>query len=891
MKSRMLLLGLSGVFGTSISWALPLPSALDAYREGHYFQASAKLKQAAGRDAVADYYLSRLYLYGYGELKNDVLARKYLMQAADRGYLPAMRSAARIALLNDKDATRALYWFQKLADANDVSAQMYCAAAYHVGLGTAVNEDSSRRYLILAAREGNPRAQYALAGHFLNARDAASQRLGVVWLNKALEKEYVPAAVKLSALYKTGRIVQRDIEKANNLLNWVALHTTSRNPVTTADDNTAAPSTPEQAAARWLSDNRTDSLAVCGYQIHGIEHDWRNPQALEQGHYNPAPQWAPVGREALFNPDFVMMPPNQVSLIDYYHGYLQSLVEQPQANLDFPEYPVTLNTVNLQIIQKAVLGDSTVQFQLGQAYQQGIGVDKNIQQAILYYKKAASQLELRAEYNLGLIYLQGLTAKPDYPTAIGWLTHAAFKGNAYAQYALAQILETGYPRTAVAGQPHIAADPDQALSMYYLASANQQPGAQYRLANRLIREQNSSLALVAKEKRDALILSLYSGAAAHGVQEAKLPFAFFQAMDPDKTQQKAAFELAQAQAIAGEPAAALLLGLLYDRGIGVEASHATAMVWYNKAANSSAIDFILGTYLAQGNGIAADLPRAHELLAKATAAGFYYAPLNLAVLEQQQQQPFLQNLLRAHQSGNPNASLLLADYYVINNDPAQVKQARDIYQQLAGQGNPDAQLKLAYLLEYGIGGPQNIAQAASWYENAANQGQILAQYRLGYLQHMGYLSGKPDYEQAKKWYTLAAEHFAPAAVALGFIYETVDDNYALALHAYTLAANQNNALGQFNLGLMYEQGKGVAVDVRRAEQLYLLAANQEHTQAMTQLAGLYLSGALGAPDEGNAIFWFKKAADKNNRDAWYQLGLLSEKGLYQPVSFIEPVIW
>ena len=494
----------------------------------------------------------------------------------------------------------------------------------------------------------------------------------------------------------------------------------------------------------------------------------------------------------------------------------------------------------------------------------------------MYYKKAASQLELRAEYNLGLIYLQGQAGAVDYPTALAWLTHAAFKGNAYAQYALAQILENGYPNPAIVGEASIPADRTQAMAMYYLAAANHQAGAQYRLAELLVREPDVGLTVVAKQKRDALIRALYEGAVASGTQVARLPLAFYTAEEANDTQRAAIFELVQQEAFNNNPVALLLLGLLYDRGIGCVASHPKAMIWYNKAPKSPSIDFILGTYLAIGDGVSKDLARAQALLTTATAAGFYYAPLNLAVLEQQQQLPFLDNLLRAHQSGNSKASLLLADYYLAHdNNPHQAKQAREIYQHLAEQGYADAQLKLAYLLEEGTGGTQNIPQALVWYEQAAKQEQPDAQYRLGRLHQMGLITGKPDYELAQKYYAQASARFAPAAIAAGFMHETVDDNYHQALRDYSQAAEMNDAVAQFDLALMYEQGKGMAPDARRAETLYLAAANQGHVQAMVQLAGLYLSGALGARDESNALFWYQKAAEKQDRDALYQLGVLS----------------
>ena len=61
-------------------------NGLDAYREGHYFQAGEKLNGASNGDPMVDYYLGRMRLYGYGVLKNNVLALRYFKQAAERGF-------------------------------------------------------------------------------------------------------------------------------------------------------------------------------------------------------------------------------------------------------------------------------------------------------------------------------------------------------------------------------------------------------------------------------------------------------------------------------------------------------------------------------------------------------------------------------------------------------------------------------------------------------------------------------------------------------------------------------------------------------------------------------------------------------------------------------------
>ena len=149
---------------------------LDAYRQGNYIEAAKQLTNTtAGSDPIVDYYMGRMRLYGYGQLKNNALAMRYLAQAAQRGLLSAQHIMARFALLEENNPEQALVWFKKAADANDTEAQMYCAAAYLFGVGTKKNPDIAKRYYIAAAKNGNSIAQYTLAASFLETHQSANR--------------------------------------------------------------------------------------------------------------------------------------------------------------------------------------------------------------------------------------------------------------------------------------------------------------------------------------------------------------------------------------------------------------------------------------------------------------------------------------------------------------------------------------------------------------------------------------------------------------------------------------------------------------------------------------------------------------------------------------------
>ncbi|WP_028388068.1 tetratricopeptide repeat protein [Legionella fairfieldensis] len=1024
MKSFVPWFCLIAATGSQIAYAV---NGLDAYRQGDYALA-AKTLISQSDDPVADYYLGRMRLYGYGQLKNNTMALRYFERAAEKGVLPAQQLLARYNLLAEKDPEKALYWFKKAASAGDLQAQMYCAAAYMFGLGTKKNPDIARKYYVDAAKSGNALAQYTLGSYFLESRDQRNKKLGAVWLSKAAVQGDVKAQARLGQMYATGTVVGKDIPKAVELLSKAAAQNSSAamialgelaikqdqwetgigwltKAVTEQDtraeltlaheylDSKSKYYNPKTAfmwmlqaaqkgskeaqqalalmykegkgvavnqqladqwlqkaketavqkesqlpaeiqAARWLSNDKTDNFTTDTYKLGGIYSAWQNPLALKENNYNQAPQMEMVTRAELYQPQFKMMQPNEIAINDYFDLIAPMLNAGHAAKWTFPRYHLdkqiealqqneslvmrhkprvsmtdegkpypekaTSKTFNYveeksgdwknqanyqailsQLYGQAILGDSAAQFELGQLYQYGVIVAKNSQQAAIYYQLAAAQQDIRAEYNLGILYLENQT-NPDYQQGMNWLTDAAFKGNAYAQYVLANIYDKGY--TDATGAVVIQPDNQRAMAMYYLASSNGYGPAEYRLADYLVRQKQAGLSVMAKQNRANLIRRLYQGAVKQGVAEAQLPLAFYNAMDNDPEKQKDAFAVAKQQAKSGNGEAALLLGMMFERGIATPVNQVEALYWYQQAPMNPVNAFILGTYYSQGTGLSKDVAKGRALLQQAADADFSYADLNLAILKQQNGEDFLPELNKARALGNSNAGLLLADYYLAQaNDPEKMQQARDIYQYFADKGDKNAQLKLAYLYDTGLGGQLNRESAAKWYSLAAEQGQPVAQYLLGQLYQLGRIGKQPDYNEAKKWYAAAESVYPKAAVALGFIYDTVEDNYLKAIESYQLAVAKNDEVAEFDLALIYDNGKGVPVNYDKAMQLYTKAANQGYSKAMTQLADLYFNGFGTQRNEQHALELYRKAASLGDGDALYQLGLLSETGVATPL--------
>ncbi len=205
-----------GLFMLSFSSLYASDEGLFAYRLGLYNDAAQDLSVIKTPSPAMSYYLAKMRLYGYGQLKNNWMAMANFKEAALRNYLPAVEFMGLYAL-DQNNFSEALAWFKKLADANQLKAQLYCAAAYTYGLGTSINEDLARKYYLPAARAGNDIAQNALANYFLNSKQLTNKKLGLTWLNKAVVQNNPEAICKLSELYTEGIVVPVDLAKAKSL--------------------------------------------------------------------------------------------------------------------------------------------------------------------------------------------------------------------------------------------------------------------------------------------------------------------------------------------------------------------------------------------------------------------------------------------------------------------------------------------------------------------------------------------------------------------------------------------------------------------------------------------------------------------------------------------------
>jgi hypothetical protein len=152
-----------------------------------------------------------------------------------------------------------------------------------------------------------------------------------------------------------------------------------------------------------------------------------------------------------------------------------------------------------------------------------------------------------------------------------------------------------------------------------------------------------------------------------------------------------------------------------------------------------------------------------------------------------------------------------------------------------------------------------------------------------------------DYAKAAILFRKAAETGnASAQFELGLIYDDgqgVAQDYKQAMVWYEKAAAQGNAPAQYNLGVLYDQGRGVAQDPKQAASWYEKAAAQGFAPAQGALGSLYDEGHGVEQDYKKALVLYEKAAEQGFTNVQTNLGLLYAEGQGTAQDYAEAYKW
>jgi TPR repeat protein len=186
------------------------------------------------------------------------------------------------------------------------------------------------------------------------------------------------------------------------------------------------------------------------------------------------------------------------------------------------------------------------------------------------------------------------------------------------------------------------------------------------------------------------------------------------------------------------------------------------------------------------------------------------------------------------------------------------------------------------------GSAERLKTAQDWYRKAADQGLPIVQSNLGNLLAHERFGVVPDYAEAFVWLDKAAPKTPAAQRELGLLYQNgrgVPKDSGKGLDLIRSAADRGDPVAQTVLGDALDHGReGLAVDHHEAALLFQKAALQNNVFAERQLAIHLRNGDGIEADPAKARFWFEKAAAGGDA---YAKAQLSETGAASP-SLVSP---
>ena len=301
----------------------------------------------------------------------------------------------------------------------------------------------------------------------------------------------------------------------------------------------------------------------------------------------------------------------------------------------------------------------------------------------------------------------------------------------------------------------------------------------------------------------------------------------------------------------------------------------------NKGMNKLALDFLtqsatLGWQYAQyslalayeqGEGVKKDEIQAADWYIKAANQGHSHSVDHLVKLALKKHKVALDWIIsRAEKDTDKEIQYTLGLIYEQGRGVKRnVDKAAEYYIESDRQKHSDAASKLRNLSLKGC------KHARDWVRNEAiGENGKEAQYTLGQIYEQGKGVAK-DNLQASSWYMRAADQaYWDAFIALSNL-ALKGDHVAQAW--IKEKALEKNKEAQYALGQMFEQGKGVEQDVKKAAIYYIEALKQGKLQASDALMKLVA--------EGNIFVESMIRAEVKHRDTWcqYTLGRMYEEGI------------
>lgn len=877
-------------------------------------------KAAESGNSYAQYLLGNMYENGFGTYSNKQKAWDLYLASADQKFSPAYRKIAQLIeegeapasftgreleyyikaaerndidaihdvirfLENDPDRKKELFsWCQRGAQLNDGKCICKLGKLYFYGMGTEMDEFKAMNCFRKAETMEIPEAYYFLGLAYYEAKGVVSPNIQKAeeYFRKAAEAGYSDAIKAIAELYmQSGH--ENGYEKAIEYLKTIA-------------------------------EGEHADIAYEGLMRIAVEQmnaqDYDDPQNSEL--YQKALRFETSGKEA---------------------GMTESL---SKAFLDRG-----INLYNIEKYESAIaplllaaqMGESEAATHLGDLYFYGYGVDTDYEQSYYWFSKAAQSNNAYAQYSIAFMYIKGLFVEKDDTQVIKWMKLAAENGYTEAQKNMGEYYYYGsfgcrrdmkeaikwYEMGAKSNEPTcvftlglIYEEGDGVQKNILKAADWYQKGAQagipsclYNLGKLIINKEISG----EEEKGFNLIQQAAESGYSFAQNYMGRAYRFGWYVNANPVRATNWFTKAAEQNM---PDAMCNLGDMYSYEDGLTIDYEKAFYWYEKAAetkHSRALTELGDMYYA-GKGVRQDYQKAMEYYQKACDEGYPYAFYSLGFMywkgqgtlpDKEKAQEYLS---QAAAMGNESAFQLLnrmdheseeekdidpfARQAYLEAQQALADKETEKYINLLSQsanlGYVQALNDLGDLYFNGELAPKHMGKAYEYFLKASQNGSGYGSYSCGFILMKGSSDIPRDIEKGLSMFRLAVEQNYKAATRdLARYYyslETEEDNRkALDYYLQYIEYNPKDTDTLLHIGLIYESGLGVPLNIDLARRYYERAAEQDETgMAYNFLGGTYMNDEETESNERKAVHYFQKAIELGNTNAMFRISYYLHNG-------------
>lgn len=253
---------------------------------------------------------------------------------------------------------------------------------------------------------------------------------------------------------------------------------------------------------------------------------------------------------------------------------------------------------------------------------------------------------------------------------------------------------------------------------------------------------------------------------------------------------------------------------------------------------------------------------------------------------------------RAADRDEPNAAANLANIYLEGRDglPENTILARQWAERAVLVDSSRGMRMLGYLLEFGLGGPEDVPRAIELYTRAYDLGDPAAANDLGLLHEYGGTDLPANPVLAVQWYERGValdDEWSRVNLANLLVDGDpwVPDDGVRARALFRAAHDMGNLEATISLSYLYWDGVGGPVDFDEARRLLTYASEQGDPVAINDLGVMLQQGLGGAVDIFGAAALYRRAAEAGHTLGAQNLAYILTDTSKSPADPVEGVAW